>query len=92
MTVLKNNDVNVILDISYGYDTLNSVSQHIKVANIFGEVHIYSNACVLLYLQQVDARVIIAWLPPSPSKLVTEFWCMVRMFSYAYVGNGNVLP
>ena len=30
-TVLRENDVNVILDIIYGDDTLYSVSEHIKV-------------------------------------------------------------
>ena len=37
VTVLKNNNINVILDISYGDDNVNSVSQRIKVVSSLDE-------------------------------------------------------
>ena len=81
MTVLKNNNINVILDISYGDDNVNSVSQRIKVVHWMSSC----NVCYCTYLQEVDARIVIAWLPPSSNKVVAEFWCMVRILIASYV-------
>ena len=30
-------------------------------------------------LQEVHARIIIAWLPPFPVSIVTKFWCTVSI-------------
>ena len=49
--VLRENDVNVILDIIYGDDTLYSVSEHIKVNIHYWRVlYIYiNNVCYFIY-------------------------------------------
>ena len=48
-TVLSENDINVILEFTYSDDTLNSVSEHIKV-NIHYCSHVYiNNVCYFIY-------------------------------------------
>ena len=43
VTVLEKNNIDVILDVIYAKDTLNSLSEQIKVVNHYSEADLYVN-------------------------------------------------
>ena len=41
-------------------------------------------------LQKVHARIIIAWLPPSPVIVLIHFWCMVSEMCLLWYISGHL--